>query len=281
MKLTKARLQQIIKEELQREGLFDLFKRKSKAPSRWWLHPEMPTDVKQFTRGGSPREYRDIVKQTIDFLDALNPEAMFYNPYDYSWKKQNVPRSLDRPTIPTAEDLRNAVPNPADPDRDRASWDIWSAEAREMLNMRDPELSRKVYEYLASLGNYNRVVKRVQKYRQLFSPNRDKKRSKAAWYNLRAYYKTNQAEVEDVKKGIEKLINGEAPQEVVDAFKLAVLRGSWTVIPGAGLSNERVPSMEYVYRTLLDLTDPKRSSKIDAELDADTGYYYRPKSYDR
>jgi hypothetical protein len=78
MKLSKARLRQIIKEELQREGIFDLFKRKSKASSRWWLHPEMPTDVKQLPLGGSPREYRDIVKQTIDFIDALDPKAMFF-----------------------------------------------------------------------------------------------------------------------------------------------------------------------------------------------------------
>jgi len=278
MKLSKARLRQIIKEELQREGIFDLFKRKSKASSRWWLHPEMPTDVKQLPLGGSPREYRDIVKQTIDFIDALDPKAMFFKPYDYSWKKLNVPKSLDRATIPTAAELRAAVPNPANPNE--ASWDIWSAEAREMLGNRDPELSRKVYEYLASLGNYNRLAKQVQKYR-LRRIHSDKKLIKAAWYNLRAYYKTNRAEVENVKKGIEKLLNGEVPQEVIDAFKLAVLRGSWTVTPGAGLSNERVPSMEDVYRTLLDLTDPKRSSKIDAELDADTGYYYRPKSYDR
>jgi hypothetical protein len=277
MKLSKARLQQIIKEELQREGIFDLFKRKSKASSRWWLHPEMPTDVKQFTRGGTPREYKAMVKQTIDFLDALNPEAMFYNPYDYSWKKlQNVPRSLDRRTIPTAEDLRNAVPNPADPDRDRASWDIWSAEAREMLSMRDRGLSRKVYEYIASLGDYDRVAKQVQKYRDEIRTGR----SKYGWRQLRAYYKMNQAEVEDIKKGIEKLINGEAPQEVVDAFKLAVLRGSWPFFAGAGKSTLKRTSMEDVYRTLLDLTDLKRSTDIDAELDTHTGYGYRPKSFD-
>ena len=82
MKLSKARLQQIIKEELQREGILDLFKRKSKAPSRWWLHPEMPTDVKQLTRGGTPREYKAMVKQTIDFTLGL-----LYNSFNSSLVK--------------------------------------------------------------------------------------------------------------------------------------------------------------------------------------------------
>ena len=259
MKLTKGKLKEIIKEELQKEGFLDFFKGKKKGPSRWWLHPEMPTDVKQFTRGGTPREYKAMVKQTIDFLDALDPEAMFFKPYDYHWDKlQKVPKSLEY-KIYSVEDLRKFVPNPVDPDRDRASWDIWSAEARNMLGEQDHDLSEKVYEYVKSFGGYTKIAKEVQSY---FN-HRRVRRGKDGWIRLRRYFKHHRPEIERMKGGIETLLKGTAPQEVMEAFKLAVIRGQWQRIVGAGGSEVGSASMQDIYRTLLDLTDRDRRARMD------------------
>jgi len=260
MKLSRARLRQIIKEELQKEGFLDFFKGKKKGPSKWWLHPEIPTDVKQFTRGGTPREYEAMVKQTIDFLDALDPEAMFFNPIRHKWDElQKVPESLDRYEIYSVEDLRNAGPNPIDLDRDRASWDIWSAEAHNMLGEQGHDLSEKVYEYVKSFGGYTKIAKEVQSYLNL----QRVRRGKGGWIRLRQYFKHHRPEIERMKGGIETLLKGTAPQEVMEAFKLAVIRGQWQRIVGAGAGEVGRASMDDIYRTLLDLTDRDRQARMD------------------
>jgi hypothetical protein len=257
MKLTKSQLKQIIKEELQQEGFLDFFKRK-KGPSRWWLHPETPTD---FPHGGTPEQYEAMVKETTDFLDDLGPSRvsdMFFNSLDYPDKLGEIPQSIDWTGI------GEALPQ-------GRSWDIWSAEVRKMMDNRNPGLPKMVYEYLKSYGDYENVVKQVQRYRY-YSSSRNKDLSRSAWIALRRYFKNKRPEIEKVKEGIDNLLKGDAPQEVMDAFKLAVLVGSWGRIPGAGSSTEKIPSMHVLYITLLDLTDRERSSRIDAKWDTDTGW---------
>ena len=245
MKVTQSQLRKIIKEELQEEGIFDFLRRKK--ASNWWANPNAPTgksaDGTQESRPADRKEYAAKIKEVARFLDSVNTGDMFFNYFEYPDRAGEVPLAIKQFNMELTPERRNELGA-------NALSSVWSEEVRANSGRM---LAQIVFDYIMASGDVQKITDQVKTYKGAGDRAR-------GWMTLKRDFEKNRENYRAVKNAFDSLIAGKAPKKVMDAFKLSVLVGNFRLLEAAG------GDFTSFYRTLLDLSDPKRSRKIDKEL---------------
>ncbi len=114
-------------------------------------------------------------------------------------------------------------------------------------------LAQIVFDYIMASGDVQKITDQVKTYKGAGDRAR-------GWMTLKRDFEKNRENYRAVKNAFDSLIAGKAPKKVMDAFKLSVLVKNFRLLAAAG------GDFTSFYRTLLDLSDPKRSREIEGQL---------------